>query len=67
MDSMMMMEHSLLGEIKEELIIDDTFSDIFFCDIETFSDTHSESDWSDICMLDSIQESTIFNEAKFNK
>jgi len=66
MDSMMMMEHSLLGEIKEELIIDDTFSDIFFCDIETFSDTHSESDWSDICMLDKIQESTIFNEAKFN-
>lgn len=62
----MVMGHSLLDSLKEELIIDDTFSDIFLGDVESFSDSHSESDWSDICMLDNIHESTIFNEAKLN-
>ena len=63
----LVMEHSLPDGLKGELIFDDNFSDIFLGDIERFSDSHSESDWSDICLLDNIQHDSIFNEAQLNK
>jgi len=47
---------------------DENFNDIF-SDFETFSDSHSESDFSDFGNLDNIQESMIFdwsNEAYMN-
>lgn len=43
-----------LGEM-EHMISDDSFCEILG-DIETFSDSHSESDWSDVGILDNIQE-----------
>jgi len=52
----------------EQMVSDDSFSDILG-DIETFSDSHSESDWSDIGILDNIHGSMIFdfnNEADLN-
>jgi len=55
------------GEM-ECVVNDENFNDIFG-DFETFSDSHSESDLSDIGNLDSIQESMIFdwsNEAYMN-
>jgi len=35
-----------------------------FGDIESFSDSHSESDWSDIGILDNLQDSIIFDWQK---
>jgi len=55
------------GEV-ENVTADDNFNDIFG-DFEVFSDTHSESDWSDIGNLDNIQDSMVFdwsNEAYMN-
>ena len=49
----------IYGEM-EHRVSDDSFSDILG-DIDTFSDSHSESDWSDIGNLDNIQETMIFD------
>jgi len=45
---------------------DNLLSDInnMFGDIESYSDSHSESDWSDIGVLDSLQDSIIFDWQK---
>eukprot|EP00092_Neocalanus_flemingeri_P011810 GFUD01012733.1.p1 GENE.GFUD01012733.1~~GFUD01012733.1.p1 ORF type:complete len:340 (+),score=85.19 GFUD01012733.1:237-1256(+) len=51
----------------EQIVGDDSFSDILG-NFDTFSDSHSESDWSDIGILDNIQD-MIFdtnNEANLN-
>jgi len=55
------------GEV-EHVGSDENFSDIF-CDFESLSDSHSDSDWSDIGNLDNIQETMVFdwsNEAYMN-
>jgi len=55
------------GEV-EHVGSDENFSDIF-CDLESLSDSHSDSDWSDIGNLDNIQETMVFdwsNEAYMN-
>jgi len=55
------------GEV-EGVTANDSFNDIFG-DFEVFSDSHSESDWSDIGNLDNIQDSMVFdwsNEAYMN-
>ena len=57
----------IYGEV-EGVPANDNFNDIFG-DFEVFSDSHSESDWSDIGNLDNIQDSMVFdwsNEAYMN-
>ena len=54
-----MSERDLFGEV-EHMVSDNSFCDILD-DGETFSDSHSESDWSDIGILDNIQETMIFD------
>lgn len=57
----------IYGEV-EGVTANDNFNDIFG-DFEVFSDSHSESDWSDIGNLDNIQDSMGFdwsNEAYMN-
>eukprot|EP00092_Neocalanus_flemingeri_P004777 GFUD01005143.1.p1 GENE.GFUD01005143.1~~GFUD01005143.1.p1 ORF type:complete len:346 (+),score=90.90 GFUD01005143.1:199-1236(+) len=53
-----MMDNNLIREMGQR-IKDDSFIDIIG-DIDTFSDTSSESNWSDIGILDNLQDSTIF-------
>jgi len=63
----LMADSHFYGEV-ENVTADDNFNDIFG-DFEVFSDTHSESDWSDIGNLDNIQDSMVFdwsNEAYMN-
>ena len=63
-----MSDSDFFGEV-EHMVSDDSFCDILG-DVESFSDSHSESDWSDIGILDNIQETMIFdwsNEAYINK
>jgi len=54
-----MSDSDFFGEV-EHMVSDDSFSDILG-DVDTFSDSHSESDWSDIGILDNIQENMIFD------
>jgi len=44
--------------------MDDNLLNNMFGDIEIFSDSHSESDWSDIGILDNLQDSIIFDWQK---
>ena len=44
----------------EQMLHNDTYSNILG-NIEILSDSHSECDWSDIGILDNIQDSMIFN------
>jgi len=54
-----MSDSDFFGEV-EHMVSDDSFSDILG-DVETFSDSHSESDWSDIGILDNIQDTMIYD------